>query len=437
MNTRIRLAGAVIGLAVLLTATGCQWDGLNTLPMPGAAGTGEGSWQVRIQMPNVTTLTRNSPVKVDDVTVGTVTDITVEGWHALVTVSLDKNVQLPENATARIGQTSLLGSNHVELAVPKDVPPQGKLHNGDVIPLERAGDYPTTEQVLSSLSVVLNGGGISQLETITHELDATFHGRQDDIRDLLPQLSTLTSTLNQQTADIIAAMSGLDRFAGVLARQRDDLTTAITQIHPALTVLADRRENVTKTLTALGDLSDVVQRIIANSGANLTADLAHLRPALQSLADTGTKLADSLQILLTFPFPLKNLDRALKGDYLNLLMTVDITGARLDSNFLTGTALGGRFGGVEGALGSLAGTAEGKGDPMTGPLQAPPPAPAPAPAIPGLPPIPGLPAIPGLTVPAPPAPDSAPAPPATDSVPPQQVPGSGQAPDATGGGTDR
>ncbi|WP_019931529.1 MCE family protein [Nocardia sp. BMG111209] len=437
MNTRIRLAGAVIGLAVLLTATGCQWDGLNTLPMPGAAGTGAGSWQVRIQMPNVTTLTRNSPVKVDDVTVGTVTDITVEGWHALVTVSLDKDVRLPENATARIGQTSLLGSNHVELAAPKDVAPQGQLHNGDVIPLERAGDYPTTEQVLSSLSVVLNGGGISQLETITHELDATFHGRQDDIRDLLPQLSTLTTTLNQQTADIIAAMSGLDRFAGVLARQKDDLTTAITQIHPALTVLADRRENITKTLTALGDLSDVVQRIIANSGANLTADLAHLRPALQSLADTGTKLADSLQILLTFPFPLKNLDNALKGDYLNLLMTVDITGARLDSNFLTGTALGGRFGGVEGALGAFAGTAEGKGDPVTGPLQAPPPTPAPAPSIPGLPPIPGLPAIPGLTVPAPQAPAAAPAPPDSAPAPGPDSAPANPAPDVPGGGTDR
>ncbi|MGY2061493.1 MlaD family protein, partial [Nocardia gipuzkoensis] len=94
-RTRLRVAGMAIGLAVLLGATGCQWDGLNSLPMPGAAGTGAGSWQVRIQMPNVTTLTRNSPVKVDDVTVGTVTGIEVEDWHALVTVSLDKDVRLP------------------------------------------------------------------------------------------------------------------------------------------------------------------------------------------------------------------------------------------------------------------------------------------------------------------------------------------------------
>ncbi|MGY2062617.1 MCE family protein, partial [Nocardia gipuzkoensis] len=196
-------------------------------------------------------------------------------WHALVTVSLDKDVRLPANAIARIGQTSLLGSNHVELAAPpQGTEPQGRLKNGDVIPLDRAGTFPSTEQTLSSLSVVLNGGGISQLETITHELNATFTGRQDAIRDLLPQLTQLTTTLDQQTGDIIAAMSGLDRFAGQLAQQKDQVAAAIQNIHPALTVLADRRENITKTITALGDLSEVVQRVIAQGGDDLKANLA-------------------------------------------------------------------------------------------------------------------------------------------------------------------
>ncbi|MFE3256846.1 MCE family protein [Nocardia sp. NPDC059091] len=401
---RIRLAGAAISLVAVLGVSGCEWDGLNSVPMPGAVGTGEGSWQVDIQMPNVTTLTRNSPVMVNDVPVGTVTGIKVENWHALVTVSLEKGIALPANAIARIGQTSLLGSNHVELSAPTNEPAQGRLKAGDVIPLERAGAYPTTEQTLSSLSVVLNGGGISQVETITKELDATFKGRTDAIRDLLPQLNQLTGTLDKQTNDIIAAMSGLDRFAGVLSQQKDDVADAVTKIHPALTVLADRRENITKTLTALGGLSDTVQQIIDQGGGNLKADLANLEPALQSLAATGGKLADSLQWLLTFPFPIKNIDKVIKGDYMNLFMTVDLTAARLDSNFLTGTPLGGAFGGAQATLGEGTHPAppQGKGDPLTDPLKpsAQNPTPAPTPSIAGLPPIPGLPAIPGLTVPA-------------------------------------
>ncbi|WP_040794310.1 MCE family protein [Nocardia higoensis] len=400
--SRARRTTAVLalGVSLALATTGCEWTGLNSLPMPGAEGTGEGAYEVRIQMPNVTTLTQNSPVRVDDVDVGSVTDIVVQDWHALVTVSLNADVRLPANAIARIGQTSLLGSNHVELAAPEDVAPEGQLAPGDVIPLERAGAYPTTEEVLSSLSVVLNGGGIAQLETITSELNAALTGREDAIRDLLPQLNELTTNLQEQTGDIIAAMEGLDRFGGQLADQRVVLERALDEIHPALTVLADRRENITRAITALGDLSDVTQRVIDTSGENLKANLDALWPTLQRLADTGGNLAESLKILLSFPFPLKNLDKAIKGDYLNLFMTVDMTGKRLDTNWLSGTPLGGRFGGVEGIVGSFApSTASDAGNPATGPIAEPSPTPSPTPTIPGLPPIPGLPAIPGLTVP--------------------------------------
>lgn len=400
--SRARRTTAVLalGVSLALATTGCEWTGLNSLPMPGAEGTGEGAYQVQIQMPNVTTLTQNSPVRVDDVDVGSVTDIVVQDWHALVTVSLNPEVRLPANAVARIGQTSLLGSNHVELAAPEEVAPEGQLEPGDVIPLARAGAYPTTEEVLSSLSVVLNGGGIAQLETITTELNAALTGREDAIRDLMPQLNELTTNLQAQTGDIIAAMEGLDRFGGQLADQRVVLENALDGIHPALTVLADRRENITRAITALGELSDVTQRVIDTSGENLKANLDALWPTLQQLADTGGNLAESLKILLTFPFPLKNLDKAIKGDYLNLFMTVDMTGKRLDSNWLSGTPLGGRFGGVEGIVGSFApSTASDVGNPATGPLAEPAPTPSPTPTIPGLPPIPGLPAIPGLTVP--------------------------------------
>ncbi|HLS75614.1 MAG TPA: MCE family protein [Nocardia sp.] len=403
--SRARRSTAVLalGVSLALATTGCEWTGLNSLPMPGAEGKGEGAYEVHIQMPNVTTLTQNSPVRIDDVDVGSVTDIVVQDWHALVTVSLNPDVRLPANAIARIGQTSLLGSNHVELAPPEDVAPQGQLAPGDVIPLDRAGAYPTTEEVLSSLSVVLNGGGIAQLETITSELNAALSGREDVIRDLLPQLDELTTNLEQQTGDIISAMEGLDRLGGQLADQRATLERALDEIHPALTVLADRRENITRAITALGELSDVTQRVIDTSGENLKANLNALWPTLQRLADTGGNLAESLKILLSFPFPLKNLDKAIKGDYLNLFMTVDMTGARLDTNWLSGTPLGGRFGGVEGIVGSFApSTATDAGDPATGPISDPaaPETPAePAPSIPGLPPIPGLPAIPGLTVP--------------------------------------
>lgn len=385
-------------LAILLTLTlaGCQWDGLNSLPLPGTEGRGEGAYQVQIQMPNVTTLSQNSPVMVDDVTVGSVDSIEVQDWHALVTVSVNDGVELPENVSAKIGQTSLLGSQHLALVPPED--PEGRLENGDTIPIERAGAYPTTEQTLSSLSVVLNGGGLAQIQDITTELNNAIGGREDSVRDLLPRLDELVSSLDDQRGDIIDAMSGIDRLAVNVQNQNATLTKALNEIPPALDVLIAERPNITAAFTSLGNMSDVVSRLIETSGENLQINIASLTPVLKALADSGNALTDVLSVLLTYPFPQEGIDNAIRGDYANLAMTIDLSLPRLDANFLTGTPLAGRMGGLEGALGTQAApTASSAGDPLRGPVM------PPTLNIPGLPPIeiPVIPGLPGLGVPAP------------------------------------
>ncbi|QNG17533.1 MCE family protein [Rhodococcus triatomae] len=396
--TTWRSRGTAVCGAIALSAAvaGCQWEGLNSLPLPGTEGRGDDAYTVEIRMPNVTTLSQNSPVRVNDVTVGSVAGIDVEDWHALVTVRINGDVRLPANATAKIGQTSLLGSQHLELSAPDDTEPEGTLADGDVIPLERAGAYPTTEQTLSSLSVVLNGGGIAQIQTITQELNAALGGREDSIRNLLPQLDDLVGSLDRQRGDIVSAMEGIDRLAGTVNAQTATVQRALDEIPAALEVLVRERTDLTTAMVALGELSDTATRIIDSSGEDLKANLRSLTPVLRELANSGNALTEVLSIMLTYPFPMRTMDEAIRGDYANLMMTVDLTNSRMDSNFFTGTALGGTLGGVEGALGSLAGVAGQSSDPMRDPLQPPAAAPSGTPQIPGLPYIPGLPEIPGL-----------------------------------------
>ncbi len=64
---------AISSLAALLA--GCSFGGLNSLDMPGTAGHGSGSYKITVQLPDVATLPQNSPVMVDDVTVGSVSGI--------------------------------------------------------------------------------------------------------------------------------------------------------------------------------------------------------------------------------------------------------------------------------------------------------------------------------------------------------------------------
>lgn len=148
-----------IGCCVMVTATGCAFHGLNSLPLPGAVGRGPGANIYHVELPNVGTMESNSPVMIDDVVVGSVGQMRVQGWHADVEISVKRDVVVPANVVATVGQTSLLGSMHVELNTPLGQQGSGRLQPGATIPLSRSSAYPSTEQTLSSLGAVVNGEG--------------------------------------------------------------------------------------------------------------------------------------------------------------------------------------------------------------------------------------------------------------------------------------
>ena len=350
-RSRVMAAGA-LGAVVLMTGAGCSWEGLNSLPLPGAQGTGDGAYEVTIEMPNVTTITRNSPVRVNDVNVGSISDMRVEDYTAIVTVSLNEEVRLPANAHAKIGQTSLLGSQHLELFPPPDGDAQGTLSGGDVIPLARAGVYPTTEQTLSALSVVLTDGGLAQFETIAREFNTALGGREVDTTEVINQLETTVSGLDDQRADIVAAMEGLDRLSRQINDQNDTLARALAQMPEAVSLINDQKQELTTALVSLGDFGNKANQVIdAGGGQDLVDNLRDITPVLEALANSGRDLTRALSVLITFPFPQAGIDNFLRGDYANLYIHADMTMPRLAESLLLGTEFGNRMAGLEGYVG--------------------------------------------------------------------------------------
>jgi phospholipid/cholesterol/gamma-HCH transport system substrate-binding protein len=333
---RRAIAAALVLLAGLGVAA-CEWRGANSLPLPGTEGGGPGAYTIQAQLPDVNNIERNSRVRVGDVTVGNVTKIERRGWHALLTMTINGDVDLPGNSTATIGQTSLLGSLHVELAPPKNVAPEGKLHAGSLIPLSSGSAYPSTEQTLAAVSLLLNGGGIGQIQEITQVLSSAFAGREDDLRSLIGQLDTFVSYLNDQTGDIIAATDSLNNLVGQIAAQKPVVDKALKTLPDALSVLKDQRSNFADALDQLGKFSALAADSVNQTKENLVKELKDVGPVLQSLADAGPALTRSLDFFSTYPFPKPSLSKWLRGDYANLTAVIDLTLSRLDSSFLTGT----------------------------------------------------------------------------------------------------
>jgi phospholipid/cholesterol/gamma-HCH transport system substrate-binding protein len=373
-TARFRRACTVFALIVVgATVSACgSWRGLNSLPFPGTAGGGDGSFEIQAQLPDVSAIQQNSRVRVGDVTVGNVTRIEREDWHALVTMQLDGDVDLPGNATATVGQTSLLGSMHIELAPPAAEPPTGHLAQGSLIGLADSGAYPTTEQTLASLSVVLNGGGLGQLQEINQSLNKAFAGREEGIRSLITQLDTFIGRLNEQTADIITATENLNELAGQVADQQQVVDTALQTIPQALTVLSDQRQNLVEALDGIGRFSAIATATVNQSQDALVANLHNLGPVLKSLADAGPALTRSMSYLLTYPWPNETLPYWMRGDYANLTGVIDLTLSRIDTSLFVGTPLEGKLTGIEAVLGRTVGIQPSpatRGNPLTFPYQ--------------------------------------------------------------------
>jgi phospholipid/cholesterol/gamma-HCH transport system substrate-binding protein len=333
-----KLLCPLVAFTVVLAMSGCAtWRGLNSLPLPGTQGRGAGSFQIQVQMPDINNLQPNSRVRVGDVSVGTVTAIERQGWHALLSITLNPDVTLPANATVKLGQTSLLGSQHIELAPPTDQKPEGKLHQGSLIPLSQAGSYPTTEETLAAVSTVLNGGGLGQIQDITAAFSTAFHGREEDLRALIGQLNTFTANLNDQTPDIIAATDKLNQLAAKLAAGQPVLDKALQTIPAALAELNKDKNDLINAADQLGKFAALTVDTVNQTKANLVKELQQIGPVLESLANAGPSLTRSLSYIPTFPFPNETIEKWQRGDYANLTAIVDLTLSRLDSGLFTGT----------------------------------------------------------------------------------------------------
>ena len=156
---------------------------------------------------------------INDVVVGSVRDISIKDRHAQVDVVVEPDALLPANAVATVGQTSLLGSMHLQLGPPLGEPATGRLPDDATIPLDRSSSYPSTERTLASLAAVVNGGGLGQIGEVIHSLNDAFTGRQD-IRQLLGRLDEFVGVLNDQRDGVIATLTELNRLADRLAGQR-------------------------------------------------------------------------------------------------------------------------------------------------------------------------------------------------------------------------
>lgn len=342
--TRSRRAGVLAAVGGLLLA-GCGFTPYD-LPLPGGADVGDDPYDITIEFRDALDLVPQSGVRVNDLPVGRVTDISLDGddWNAVVTVRINGDVELPGNAVATIRQTSILGEKFVSI----DPPPTnaaGRLEDGAHIPLDRSGRNPEIEEVLAAASLLLNGGGLERTRTIVQEVNQVLGGRSGDIKSLVSEADTLLGQLDDNSDTIVTTLEQVNELSRTVNDRTDTIETALRELPDALRVLDDQRADIVALLESLDELSVVATDVITESKDDVVANLEELAPTLRALADTGDELVTSLGGFVSFPFTDGFVGGSLQaardthyGDYANLSIRLEINQHNLEQ--LLGLDLG-------------------------------------------------------------------------------------------------
>ncbi|GAB3201035.1 hypothetical protein GCM10027062_22060 [Nocardioides hungaricus] len=326
----MRLLHAFVALlagAVLLT--GCSLD-VYQLPLPGGTDVDD-PITVTAEFADVLDLVPQSTVKINDVSVGKITDVDLDGETAVVTMEIPEDSGLPANAIAQIRQTSLLGEKFVSLQAPETGSSPEPLADGAVISLERTGRNPEVEEVLGAMSLLLNGGGVAQLKTISSELNKALEGREGTARSVLVQVRDFMGQLDRNKQDIVDAIESVNQLAVSVRRQQGSIDAALDELPSALESLDQQRGDLVRMLRKLSELGDVGVRVIQASKQGTIDTLEQLNPVLTELGNAGDAFVKSFNVFLTYPFVDEVVGRDPQvarnlhmGDYTNLSIQLDI-----------------------------------------------------------------------------------------------------------------
>ena len=156
---------------------------------------------------------------------------------------------------------------------------------------------PSVEDTFGALSLVLNGGGLNQLQVIIHELNNTFNGNQPQIRSFLETIQRGVKTIAGGRAAIDAALASIGNLSQKLNAGRGTIATGIATIAPAVGVLASENTQISTLLKELSNLGATGTRIADQSGQNSVNDAKDLLPVVQQLESVSQQLGPDLSEL--------------------------------------------------------------------------------------------------------------------------------------------
>lgn len=221
-------------------------------------------------------------VRLNDVIVGEITAVTLEGLHARIEFAVDRDVELPRGTRAELRQVSLLGEQYLALIPEGD----GELASGTTIPLERTRRATDFEELVGAGGELAANIAVSQVNKLTAGFARAFGDDPAKLGRLLDATAMTAKAFNDHTEQLLATIDRVEQMTAQLAPHSDELGAAIDDLAAGMRALEDNRAGLAEFTTSLATFSERMAELLSANQERFTAGLPHLRQVFGELVDS-------------------------------------------------------------------------------------------------------------------------------------------------------
>jgi phospholipid/cholesterol/gamma-HCH transport system substrate-binding protein len=260
------------------------------------------TYQVNAVFDDATGVLNGDLVKIAGVDVGRVVGFEVDDGRATVTMQLNSDVQVPENAIVEIKYRNLLGQRVINILKPEGSPTNEMLADGDTIPASRTRPALDLDLLFNNLRPLIQSTNPEDINVVARTVLRIFEGKEGDLGHILGNLGDITKEFAGGDGRLVRLVGNLRDLTDVLNNQSGNIRQGLENFVELMESLDEITPNIEQAVVQLDTLSRKFQGVLEENRVNLRKDLDDLATLLtlvnQNLGPLDRVTANLKEVLL-------------------------------------------------------------------------------------------------------------------------------------------